>query len=137
VQVVVVKVSEEDAFFVVDDRFNDGVPQRGTVLQVSERDYLLYTEGREEKESWAPFRTPVALRVTPQNGARSSGIRTILRQVNDLSQVNWRGFNARSKPISIYYGSLIAQLLSHVPPDNMKSLSQPARQLLEERMWFI
>jgi hypothetical protein len=137
VQVVVVKVSEEDTFFAVDDRFNDGVPQRGTVLQVSERDYLLYTEGREEKESWSPFRTPVALRVTPQNGVRYSGIRTILRQVNDLSQVNWRGFNARSKPISIYYGSLIAQLLGHVPSANMKSLSKSARKLLEERMWFI
>jgi argonaute-like protein len=137
VQVIVVKVSEEDSFFAVDERFKDGVPQRGTVIQVSERDYLLYTEGREEKESWAPFRTPVALRVTPQNGGRYSGIRTILRQVNDLSQVNWRGFNARSKPISIYYGSLIAQLLGHVAPSDMKSLSESAHRLLEDRMWFI
>jgi hypothetical protein len=137
VQVVVVKVSEEETFFAVDNRFNDGVPQRGTVVQVSDRDYLLYTEGREEKESWAAFRTPVALRVSPQNGARYSGIRTILRQVNDLSQVNWRGFNARSKPISIYYGSLIARLLAHVPSANMKSLSNTARTLLEDRMWFI
>lgn len=136
-QLVIIKVSEEDTFFAVDSRFNDGVPRRGTVIQVTDRDYLLYTEGREEKESWAPFRTPVALRITPQNGVHSSGIRTILRQVNDLSQVNWRGFNARSKPISIYYGSLIARLLGHVPSANMKALSSSARQLLESRMWFV
>ncbi|HTV59437.1 MAG TPA: Piwi domain-containing protein [Verrucomicrobiae bacterium] len=136
-QLVIIKVSEEDTFFAVDSRFNDGVPRRGTVVQVTDRDYLLYTEGREEKESWAPFRTPVALRITPQNGVRYSGIRTILRQVNDLSQVNWRGFNARSKPISIYYGSLIARLLGHVPSSNMKALSSTARQLLESRMWFV
>jgi len=65
------------------------------------------------------------------------GIRTVLRQINDLSQVNWRGFNARSKPISIFYGSLVAQLLSHVPATRMKNLSDEAKAFLEERMWFI
>lgn len=137
-QVVIVKVSEEETFFAVDTGFKDGVPKRGTVVQVTDRDYLLYTEGRDEKESWANFRSPVALRITPQGGVRhSGGIRTVLRQINDLSQVNWRGFNARSKPISTYYGSLIAQLLSHIPADRMKTLSTESRQLLEEQMWFI
>jgi hypothetical protein len=137
-QLVIVKVSEEETFFAVDTQFKDGVPQRGTVVQISERDYLLYTEGREEKESWAAFRSPVSLRVTPLgNGRSSSGIRTILRQVNDLSQVNWRGFNARSKPISIYYGSLIARLLSHIPTTDLKKMSAIARKVAEERMWFI
>jgi len=64
-------------------------------------------------------------------------VRTLLRQINDLSQVNWRGFNARSKPISIYYGSLIAQLLSHIPASRMKTLPPAAKTLLQERMWFI
>jgi argonaute-like protein implicated in RNA metabolism and viral defense len=137
-QLVVTKVSEEDTFFAVDSQFKDGVPRRGTVVHLSDRDYLLFTEGRDEKEIWANYRSPVALRVTPLSGARHSvAVRTVLRQVNDLSQVNWRGFNARSKPISIYYGSLIAQLLSHVPASRMKELSSDARTLLQERMWFI
>lgn len=137
-QLIVVKVSEEENFFAVDNRFRDGIPQRGTVIKVTEKDFLLYTEGREEKETWAKYRSPVALRVSPQAGTRyTGGDRTLLRQVNDLSQVNWRGFNARSKPISIYYGSLIAQLLSHIPPERMRSISPNAHKLLEERVWFI
>lgn len=137
-QLVIVKVSEEEVFFAVDNQFKDGVPRRGTVIQVTDRDFLLYTEGREEKESWANFRLPVALRVTPQGMGRHNGaLRTFLRQVNDLSQVNWRGFNARSKPISIYYGSLIAQLLSHVPQAKMNALSSTSHKLLEQRMWFL
>lgn len=137
-QIVVVKISEEETFFAVDARFRDGIPHRGTVLQINDRDYLLYTEGRDEKESWANFRVPVALRITPQNGARHpGGIKTVIRQINDLSQVNWRGFNARSKPISNYYGTLIAQLLSHIPAQRMKNLPDSSRRLLEERMWFI
>jgi len=78
-QLVVTKVSEEDIFFAVDTQFKDGVPRRGTVVQVTDRDCLLYTEGRDEKETWANYRSPVALRVTPLSGARHAvGIRTVL-----------------------------------------------------------
>lgn len=137
-QIVVVKISEEETFFAVDTGFKDGIPHRGTVLQLNDRDYLLYTEGRDEKETWANYRMPVALRITPQHGSRHpGGIKTVIRQINDLSQVNWRGFNARSKPISNYYGTLIARLLSHMPADSMKNLPALSKKLLEERMWFI
>jgi len=80
-----------------------------TVVQVSDRDYLLYTEGRRRRKSRGPlFGHRLHFECRLRTEARYSGIRTILRQVNDLSQVNWRGFNARSKLFSIYYGSLIA-----------------------------
>jgi hypothetical protein len=134
-QVSVVKVTEEQSFFAVDERYPDGVPRRGTVIQVSDRDYMLYTEGRDEKEAFRG-RVPTALRVTPQGGALAS--KKTLLQVNDLSQVNWRGFNARSQPISVYYGNLIAQILSHVAPDRVSKLyNDRAKSVLEERMWFL
>ena len=124
--------------FAIDDRFQDGIPKRGTVVQISDRDFLLYTEGREETEPWTS-RLPVALRVTPQDkNAPPSTVASILRQINDLSQVNWRGFNARSQPISVYYGTLIAQLLSHVPHSSIEKLQrEEVRSILEGRMWFL
>ena len=136
--VYLAKVSDESNFMAVDEQFADGVPRRGTVIQVSDRDYVLYTEGRDEKEQWRT-RAPGAVRVTPQRGVLPRlQASKLLRQVNDLSQVNWRGFNARSKPISIAYGQLIARILSHVPPATVHSLyQQRARALLEERMWFL
>ena len=137
-QILVVKVTEENSFFCVNPTFPDGVPNRGTVLQVSDREYMLYTEGRDEKQSWMR-RLPVALRVSPQGKLFvNQRILTVLRQINDLSQVNWRGFNARSQPISVYYGTLIARLLSHVPADSVGQLyEETPRKLLEERMWFV
>jgi hypothetical protein len=114
------------------------VPKRGTVIKLSDRDYLLYTEGREEREAWLNYRSPVALRVTPLfKTSQSVTAQSVLRQVHDLSQVNWRGFNARSKPISTYYGRLIADILSHISASRMKVLSPEAKALLEKRMWFI
>jgi len=137
-QLTVVKVSEEETFFAVDSDFRDGVPRRGTAIQINDRDYLLYTEGREEREPWVTSRLPVALRVTPQASLQNPiAAKSLLRQVNDLSQVNWRGFNARSKPISAYYATLIARLLSHTPSTQLKALDPVTKQLLESRMWFI
>ena len=138
VGVVLAKVTDESTFMAVDEQFADGVPRRGTVIQVSDRDYVLYTEGRDEKEQWRT-RAPGAVRVTPQRSLLSRlQASRLLRQVNDLSQVNWRGFNARSRPISVAYAHLIAQILSHVSPATVHSLyQQRAREILEERMWFL
>lgn len=137
-QTAVMKVTEELSFFAVDDRYQDGVPRRGTVIQVSDRDFMLYTEGREEREAWTT-RLPVALRITPQGELLPRPrMLSALRQINDLSQVNWRGLNARSKPISTYYGTLIARLLSHVSPEHVSELyQQETQKVLEERMWFL
>lgn len=137
-QILVVKVTEESSFFAIDDRFQDGVPRRGTAIQVSDSSYMLYTEGRDEKESWAT-RLPLALRITPQGENMPPEMaRAVLRQINDLSQVNWRGMNARAKPISIYYGHLIAKLLSHLPPDMVDGLYRDQTiRALAERLWFL
>ena len=138
-QITAVRVSDDPGVFAVDDRYRDGVPQRGTVIHLGEAEYLLYTEGRDEQENWAGLRPPVALRVTPQSGTfQARRAMAVLRQINDLSQVNWRGFNARSQPISVYYGSLIARLLSHIPATEMNAITAgSAHQMLEERMWFL
>lgn len=138
VPATVAKVSDEASFFAVDRRFPDGVPKRGTAIQVTDRDFLLYTEGRDEKQVWSG-RTPTALRVTPQGAVPSDlQARWLLAQINDLSQVNWRGFNARSRPISVHYGALIAEILSHVPSDDISSLYKSGtKEILEHSMWFL
>src|SRR5207248_5879410 len=43
-----VKVTQEDRFFAIDDETPDQVPRRGSCIQLSRSDYLLYTEGSEE-----------------------------------------------------------------------------------------
>lgn len=137
-QISLVKITDEGSYFAVDESSPDGMPSRGTVIQTSDREYMLYTEGREEKQSWRN-RIPTALRIAPKFEDRvPSQTLEIIRQVHNLSQVNWRAFNARSRPISILYGELIAKILSHVPQDSVEGLyREEALSMLQERMWFI
>jgi hypothetical protein len=138
VPVSVAKITDEANFFAVDQRFPDGVPRKGTTIQITDRDFILYTEGRDEKDVWRG-RAPGALRVGPQGSIPSDlQARSLLAQIYHLSQVNWRGFNARARPISVHYGSQIAEILSHLSSEEIGSLqSSRNKQIFEHRMWFL
>jgi len=130
----VLKITDEHRFFLVDEGHPSGVPNRGVCARVRADEYILYTEGRDEKLSWSG-RAPSALRVRRYGGASQSSLLTdeLIAQVFDLSQANWRGFNARSRPVSILYSELIARELAYA------ALSPRPNQPLhfDSRLWFL
>ena len=67
-QIRLVKVNESPYMFAIDPDDADGVPNRGSVVQIGDRDFIVYTEGREERQVWRQ-RTPTCLRVIPQDRA--------------------------------------------------------------------
>jgi argonaute-like protein implicated in RNA metabolism and viral defense len=126
-----VKVTEEDRFFAIDDEFPDQVPRRGTCIQLSNRDFLLYTEGSEERQTWIN-RPPSAVRIRHYGESRVDlPTREIIGQVFDLSLSNWRAFNARAYPVSILYSKLISRILQNA------DLSEIHGERLSDRMWFL
>lgn len=132
VRIHTLKVTDEENFFVVDNAAPDGVPARGTCVKISNRDFLLYTEGREEKQKWRN-RIPTALRVRHYDDDTPPSVVTdLVSQVFDLGQSNWRGFNALSRPVSILYSELIAELLGHgIVPDGK------FKDSLSTKLWFL
>lgn len=126
-----VKVTEEDRFFAIDDESPDQVPRRGTCIRLSKADYLLYTEGSEERQPWAN-RPPSAVRVRHfSNQPTDMATRDIVGQVFDLSLSNWRAFNARGFPVSIAYSEQISRIL------HKADLSDVQGDLLRDRLWFL
>ena len=64
--------------------------------------------------------------------APPSVVKDLVSQVFDLGQSNWRGFNALSRPVSILYSELIAELLGHgIVPD------EKVRAALSTKLWFL
>ena len=123
------KISEEERFFAFDDS-NQGIPPRGACIKLDRNDFLLYTEGAEEKAAWAN-RLPTAVHIR-QFGECDDVTKTdLVAQAFDLSLVNYRGFNSKAFPISIYYSELIANILKRG-----KKLDLSA-EILQTRMWFL
>jgi len=126
-----VKISEEERFFAIDDESPDQVPRRGTCIRLSKTDSLLYTEGSEERQPWAN-RPPTAVRIRHFTDQPTDlPTRDIAGQVYDLSLSNWRAFNARGFPVSIYYSELISRILRKT------DLSQIEGDHIADRLWFL
>jgi argonaute-like protein implicated in RNA metabolism and viral defense len=123
------KITEEDRFFAFDDSVN-GIPPRGTCIKLGESEHILYTEGAEEKAAWSN-RLPTAVRVRHFDGTDKVLTNELLSQVFDLSLVNFRGFNAKAFPISLYYSQLIAKILARGSGLTL------GEDVLAQRMWFL
>jgi len=130
-RIELVKISEEERFFAIDDDSPDQVPKRGTCIRLSKIDSLLYTEGSEERQPWAN-RPPTAVRIRHFTDQPTDlPTRDIVGQVYDLSLSNWRAFNARGFPVSIYYSELISRILRQA------DLSQVQGDNIADRLWFL
>lgn len=126
-----IKVTEEERFFAIDDESPDQVPRRGTCIRLDKTDYLLYTEGSEERQPWAN-RLPSAVRIRHFTDQPTElATRDLVGQVFDLSLSNWRAFNARGFPVSIYYSELISRILRKA------DLSEVQDDHIADRMWFL
>lgn len=130
-QVYVLKVTQEERFFVLDTESKFGVPRRGTCIELSPKDALLYTEGSDDQRTWRN-RLPTAVRVRQYPSQSEPAFDPMaLHKVLDLSQVNFRGFNASSRPAVLVYAERVARLLEsgvEIAHDGNKSL---------DRMWFL
>lgn len=134
----IVRVNDSPGLFAIDPDEPDGIPSRGTVVQVGDREYIVCTEGREERQVWRQ-RTPACVRMVLQDrGVPADEIDRLVEETFVASQVNWRAFNASSLPITTTYGGLIAKVLSHVPAKIVDGLyTSRAKSILENRMWFL
>jgi hypothetical protein len=136
VQVEVLQVTAEEDFFVLDSAAKTGLPNKGICVRLDKTSHLLYTEGRDELKPWQN-RMPTAVRVRYFGTSNDQVVYDLLSQVFDLSQVNYRGFNAASTPVTLVYSSLVAKLLAHLPHGWLDKLTPEQKRELESRMWFL
>lgn len=130
--VCVVSVSDRADYFAVTDQNPQGLPSRGQVVRIARNEYLLFTEGIEDLGA-SRFRTPSAVKIKVRYMPDGVDPVSLVAQVYDLAQVNFRAFNGTSRPISVLYSELIARAIQS--GDFATALAQ--RPDLAGRMWFL
>lgn len=130
--VCVIAVSDRADLFAVSSENPGGVPSRGQLVRFADDRFLLYTEGVEDLRT-ARNRVPGSVQISLRHVPEGIDEMALIAQVYDLSQVNFRGFNAASKPISLLYSDLIARFLRS--EDVSTALLRNPE--LNSRMWFL
>ncbi len=109
---VVMKFNERNKFFAYASESNSMTPYESSILRLSHDEYLVWFEGLQfhNPNLKARVSRPVHVQFLHSNRRLdSSRKRDYIQDAVNISGANWRGFNAKSLPISINYAYLIAK----------------------------
>ena len=134
---VVVKVNTENKFFGYQFSHNSLVPYESSLVALSEKEYLVWFEGLNPKNpsAFKRFSGPTHVEFLYPNVGELRKLKrdSFIQDLVNLGGVNWRGFNARTLPVSTYYCELVARFLKGFEGSNM-----PLGDVLNDsRPWFL
>lgn len=133
---VVLRVNDEHPFHLFDGSHKSLAPLSGLNVELDKRNRLLLLEGRPTEGNMRRS-PPAPLWVTLQtSNVTSSNVDALVQQIYELSVANWRGFNAKARPITTYYSKLIARILNASESnDVIEAIAASTR--LRNVPWFI
>ena len=112
---VSLKFNDRNRFFGFAIDHNSRVPYESNVISLSHSEFLVWFEGLQYGQSTVHKMVgggPLHVKFTyPSEGLTPDQQRAHLQDAINLSGANWRGFNAKSLPVSVYYAQLIAKYL--------------------------
>lgn len=114
---------------------NTLVPYESSFVKLSRSEYLVWFEGLLYGKEVVDKRlsNPVHIQFLNLGNQRVFDERRYLQDVLNLSGANWRGFNAKSIPISIYYSQIIAKYTEAF--ENIEGYDENA--ISNDRPWFL
>lgn len=108
----IVKINTHNRFFGFSSHVTK-VPYESTFVELSSKDYLIWTEGLQYGKELVNKRISEPIHVEFLYGdiRDYDEAKTYLQDIINLTGANWRGFNSKAQPISIYYSKLIADFM--------------------------
>jgi hypothetical protein len=132
----VIKVNHNNRFFGINRFVNSLVPYEATKIRLGPHEYLMWFEGiyPDKPNVTKVFPGPTHLQFLRVEKERPQPAeeRELLQDLVNLSGANWRGFNAKSAPVSVFYCHLVADLVHDF---NERNLPLPEVPVI--RPWFL
>lgn len=121
---VSMKFNDRNRFFGFSSGHNSRVPYESTVISLSRSEYLVWFEGLQYGQSALQKMVggPLHVRYAYPDKIGESEKRMFLQDAINLSGANWRGFNAKSLPVSVYYAQIIARYLKEFEAHGLRPL---------------
>lgn len=134
-RLVAMKFNDDSKFFGYATAHNSRVPFESSFVQLDNNDYLVWFEGLQYHSPNVRKRYARPVHVSfeyPRGGIPDVRKRDYLQDAINLSGANWRGFNAKSLPVSTYYAKLIARHIVH-----FQALGLPDVNFTHMPPWFL
>lgn len=117
------KFNEQDQYMVFSSS-NSKVPLEGTCVALGGSQYLVWFEGAKidknissaiSKPTHIEFEYPIRGHTDISDASQRShdSRMNYIQDAINLSGANWRGFNAKNKPVSVYYAEIISKYIEN------------------------
>jgi len=133
IELYIIRVNNDSKFFGYDINNNSLIPYESTYIQLSHKEFLLWTEGLNYHNPTPRKRysNPIYIDFYYSN-QDDIDYKTFLQDILNLSGTNYRGFNAKSLPVSMFYPILISRFYKCFKKYN---LHIPTARI--SKMWFL
>ncbi len=132
-ELYIVRVNDDSKFFGYDLNNNSLIPFESSYIQLSSREYLLWTEGLNYHNPTPrkKYSNPIYIDFYYSNQEKID-YEKLLQDILNLSGTNYRGFNAKSLPVSMFYPKLISKFYK-----NFKKYKIDITIEKRDKMWFL
>jgi len=130
----VLKVNQKNRFFGSNPLVNSLVPYEGTRVRLGHGEYLIWFEGifPDRPTVTKAFPGPTHIEFLKVSDHTKISDAELLQDLMNLSGANWRGFNAKSAPVSVFYCHLVANLVHEFHNHGL-----PMPGIEQMRPWFL
>ncbi len=113
---IVIRINIDNDFFGFNSNQNSFVPYESTYINLSSEEFLVWFEGLQYHNPVINRRIsgPVYIEFYYSNEELTKDLKMkCLQDTLNLSGANWRGFNAKMYPISVFYPQLVAKFVKY------------------------
>lgn len=138
VKISILIVNSDHKFFGYDFSKNSLIPYESTYIGLSHYEFLVWFEGLQYQTSSLTKRigAPVYINFWHSNTSAIADNpeyrKSLLQDCINLSGANWRGFNAKQLPVSIFYCQRIAEFLKNFEQNEFEPI-----EFENLRPWFL
>jgi hypothetical protein len=133
VELYILRINDDSKYFGYDLKNNSMIPYESSYIQLSENEYLVWTEGLNyhNPKPLKRYGNPLYIQFFYTNMQNYDKI-LLLQDILNLSGANYRGFNAKALPVSLYYPKLISRFYKHFKEIKLDQISVET-----DKLWFI
>jgi hypothetical protein len=133
IEVYIIRVNDDSKFFGYDLNNNSLIPYESSYVKLSSKEYLMWTEGLNYHNPIPRKRygNPIYIEFFYSNKSEVDH-ELFLQDILNLSGTNYRGFNAKSLPVSMFYPKLISNFIKNFNKHNLNTDFES-----RDKMWFL
>lgn len=125
VRLAVLRFDDNHDYMGFDNEYNSLVPLESSTVCLAYNKFLIWFEGQQYGQFAIKHRIGAPIKVTidyPEEISNSEK-EEYLQDALNLSGANWRGFNAKSIPVSLLYADLISHFISSFNRYNLSEIN--------------